>query len=85
MKIIPTPKCRSVECEQPDLDARFIAQVSCTLIDDLLVLPLQSAGLLSEDDLATIAQVKGVLLLLGEKGGVLEDWIEGKPHPESIN
>ena len=85
MKIIPTPKCRSVECEQPDLDARSIAQVSCTLIDDLLVLPLQSAGLLSEDDLATIAQVKGVLLLLGEKGGVLEDWIEGKPHPESIN
>ena len=85
MKIIPTPKCRSVECEQPDLDARSIAQVSCTLIDDLLVLPLQSAGRLSEDDLATIAQVKGVLLLLGEKGGVLEDWIEGKPHPESIN
>ena len=85
MKIIPTPQCRSFECEQPDLDARSIAQVSCTLIDDLLVLPLQSAGLLSEDDLATIAQVKGVLLLLGEKGGVLEDWIEGKPHPESIN
>ena len=85
MKIIPTPKCRSVECEQPDLDARSIAQVSCALIDDLLVLPLQSAGRLSEDDLATIAQVKGVLLLLGEKGGVLEDWIEGKPHPESIN
>ena len=85
MKIIPTPKCRSVECEQPDLDARSIAQVSCTLIDDLLVLPLQSAGRLSEDDLATIAQLKGVLLLLGEKGGVLEDWIEGKPHPESIN
>lgn len=85
MKIIPTPQYRSVECEQPDLDARSIAQVSCTLIDDLLVLPLQSAGLLSEDDLATIAQVKGVLLLLGEKGGVLEDWIEGKPHPESIN
>ena len=85
MKIIPTPKCRSVECEQPDLDARSIAQVSCTLIDDLLVHPLRSAGRLSEDDLATIAQVKGVLLLLGEKGGVLEDWIEGKPHPESIN
>jgi len=85
MKIIPTPQYRSVECEQPDLDARSIAQVSCTLIDDLLVLPLQSAGRLSEDDLATIAQVKGVLLLLGEKGGVLEDWIEGKPHPESIN
>ena len=85
MKIIPTPQCRSVECEQPDLDARSIAQVSCTLIDDLLVHPLRSAGRLSEDDLATIAQVKGVLLLLGEKGGVLEDWIEGKPHPESIN
>ena len=85
MKIIPTPQYRSVECEQPDLDARFIAQVSCTLIDDLLVLPLQSAGRLSEDDLATIAQLKGVLLLLGEKGGVLEDWIEGKPHAESTN
>ena len=85
MKIIPTPQYRSVECEQPDLDARSIAQVSCTLIDDLLVHPLQSAGRLSEDDLATIAQIKGVLLLLGEKGGVLEDWIEGKPHPESIN
>ena len=85
MKIIPTPKCRSVECEQPDLDARSIAQASCTLIDDLLVLPLQSAGRLSEDDLATIAQLKGVLLLLGEKGGVLEDWIEGKPHAESTN
>ena len=85
MKIIPTPQCRSFECEQPDLDARSIAQVSCTLIDDLLVLPLQSAGLLYEDDLATIAQVKGVLLLLGEKGGVLEDWIEGKPHTESTN
>ena len=85
MKLIPTPKCRSVECEQPDLDARSIAQVSCTLIDDLLVLPLQSAGLLSEDDLATISQLKGVLLLLGEKGGVLEDWIDGKPHTESIN
>ena len=85
MKIIPTPKCRSVECEQPDLDARSIAQVSCTLIDDLLVHPLRSAGRLSEDDLATIAQLKDVLLLLGEKGGVLEDWIDGKPHPESIN
>jgi len=85
MKIIPTPQYRSFECEQPDLDARSIAQVSCTLIDDLLVHPLRSAGRLSEDDLATIAQVKGVLLLLGEKGGVLEDWIEGKPHPESIN
>ena len=85
MEIIPTTQSRSVECEQPDLDARSIAQVSCTLIDDLLVLPLQSAGRLSEDDLATIAQLKGVLLLLGEKGGVLEDWIEGKPHPESIN
>ena len=85
MKIIPTPKCRSVECEQPDLDARSIAQVSCALIDDLLVYPLQSVGRLSEDDLATIAQLKDVLLLLGEKGGVLEDWIEGKPHPESIN
>ena len=85
MKIIPTPKCRSVECEQPDLDARSIAQVPCTLIDDLLVHPLQSAGRLSEDDLATIAKVKGVLLLLGEKGGVLEDWIEGKPHTESTN
>lgn len=85
MKIIPTPKCRSVQCEQPDLDARSIAKVSCTLIDDLLVLPQQSAGRLSEDDLATIAQLKGVLLLLGERGGVLEDWIEGKPHPESIN
>jgi hypothetical protein len=85
MKIIPTPQYRSVECEQPDLDARSIAQVSCTLIDDLLVHPLQSAGRLSEDDLATIAQLKDVLLLLGEKGGVLEDWIEGKPHPESIN
>ena len=85
MKIIPTPQYRSVECEQPDLDARSIAQVSCTLIDDLLVHPLRSAGRLSEDDLATIAQLKGVLLLLGEKGGVLEDWIEGKPHPESTN
>jgi hypothetical protein len=85
MKLIPTPQYRSVECEQPDLDARSIAQVSCALIDDLLVLPLQSAGRLSEDDLATISQLKGVLLLLGEKGGVLEDWIDGKPHPESIN
>ncbi|MGA1116486.1 MAG: hypothetical protein ACO3UY_08410 [Opitutales bacterium] len=85
MKIIPTPQYRSVECEQPDLDARSIAQVSCTLIDDLLVHPLRSAGRLSEDDLATIAQLKGVLLLLGEKGGVLEDWIEGKPHAESTN
>ena len=83
--MIPTPKCRSVECEQPDLDARSIAQVSCALIDDLLVYPLQSVGRLSEDDLVTIAQLKGVLLLLGEKGGVLEDWIEGKPHPESTN
>ena len=85
MKIIPTPQYRSVECEQPDLDARSIAQVSCTLIDDLLVYPLQSAGRLSEDDLATIAQLKGVLLLLGEKGRVLEDWIDGKPHTESTN
>ena len=85
MKIIPTPQCRSFECEQPDLDARSIAHVSCTLIDDLLVHPLQSAGRLSEDDLATIAQLKGVLLLLGEKGEVLEDWIEGKPHTESTN
>ena len=85
MKIIPTPKYRSVECEQPDLDARSIAQVSCALIDDLLVHPLRSAGRLSEDDLATIAQLKDVLLLLGEKGGVLEDWIEGKPHTESTN
>jgi hypothetical protein len=85
MKIIPTPQYRSVECEQPDLDARSIAQVSCTLIDDLLVHPLQSAGRLSEDDLATIAQLKGVLLLLGEKGGVLEDWIDGKPYTESTN
>jgi hypothetical protein len=85
MKIIPTPQYRNFECEQPDLDARSIAQVSCTLIDDLLVHPLRSAGRLSEDDLATIAQLKDVLLLLGEKGGVLEDWIDGKPHPESIN
>ena len=85
MEIIPTTQSRSVECEQPDLDARSIAQVSCALIDDLLVYPLQSAGRLSEDDLATIAQLKGVLLLLGEKGGVLEDWIEGKPHTESTN
>ena len=85
MEIIPTTQSRSVECEQPDLDARSIAQVSCTLIDDLLVHPLRSAGRLSEDDLATIAQLKGVLLLLGEKGGVLEDWIEGKPHTESTN
>ena len=85
MKIIPTPQCRSFECEQPDLDARSIAQVSCALIDDLLVYPLQSVGRLSEDDLATIAQLKGVLLLLGEKGGVLEDWIDGKPHTESTN
>ena len=85
MKIIPTPQCRSFECEQPDLDARSIAQVSCALIDDLLVYPLRSAGRLSEDDLATIAELKGVLLLLGEKGGVLEDWIDGKPHTESTN
>ena len=85
MKITPSPKQRTIETTEPDLDSRTIAQLSCGLIEDLLIQPLQRTGRLSPDDLSTIQHVQGVISMLGEKAGTLEDLLEGQPHRNSMN
>jgi len=85
MKITPSPKQRTIETTVPELDSRTIAQLSCGLIEDLLIRPLQRTGRLSPDDLSTIQQVQGVISMLGEKAGTLEDLLEGQPHQDSAN
>ena len=85
MKITPSPKQRTIETTEPELDSRTIAQLSCGLIEDLLIHPLQRTGRLSPDDLCTIQQVQGVISMLGEKAGTLEDLLEGQPHSDSVN
>ena len=85
MKITPSPKQRTIETTEPELDSRTIAQLSCGLIEDLLIRPLQGTGRLSPDDLSTIQQVQGVISMLGEKAGTLEDLLEGQPHQDSVN
>ena len=85
MKITPSPKQRTIETTEPALDSRTIAQLSCCLIENLLIHPLQRTGRLSPDDLSTIQQVQGVISMLGEKAGTLEDLLEGKPHQDSVN
>ena len=85
MKITPSAKQRTIETTEPDLDSRTIAQLSCGLIEDLLIRPLQGTGRLSPDDFSTIQQVQGVIYMLGEKAGTLEDLIEGQPHQDSLN
>ena len=85
MKISPSPKQRTIETTVPDLDSRTIAQLSSGLIYDLLIRPLQRTGRLSPDDLSTIQQVQGVISMLGEKAGTLEDLLEGQPHRDSVN
>ena len=85
MKITPSPKQRTIETTVPELDSRTIAQLSCGLIEDLLIRPLKRTGRLSPDDLSTIQQVQGVISLLGEKAGTLEDLLEGQPHQDSMN
>jgi len=66
-------------------DFYTIALLSCGLIEDLLIRPLQRTGRLSPDDLSTIQQVQGVISMLGEKAGTLEDLLEGQPHQDSVN
>ena len=85
MKITPSPKQRTIETTEPELDSRTIAQLSCGLIEDLLIRPLQQTGRLSPDDLSTIQQVLGVISMLGEKAGTLEDLFEGKMHRDYTN
>ena len=85
MKITPSQKQRTIETTVPDLDSRTIAQLSCGLIEDLLIHPLQRTGRLSPDDLPTIQQVQGVISMLGEKAGTLEDLLEGQTHQDSVN
>jgi hypothetical protein len=85
MKITPSTKQRSIETTEPELDSRTIAQLSCGLIEDLLIHPLQRTGRLSPDDLSTIQQVQGVISMLGAKAGTLEDLLEGQPHRDSVN
>ena len=85
MKITPPTKQRTIETTEPELDSRTIAQLSSGLIEDLLIHPLQRTGRLSSDDLSTIKQVQGVISLLGEKAGTLEDLLEGQPHSDSVN
>ena len=85
MKITPPTKQRSIETTEPELDSRTIAQLSCGLIEDLLIQPLQRTGRLSPDDLSTIQQVQGVISMLGEKAGTLEDLLEGQLHQDSFN
>ena len=85
MKITPSPKQRTIETTEPDLDSRTIAQLSCGLIEDLLIHPLQGTGRLSPEDLSTIQQVQGVICMLGEKAGTLEDLLEGQLHQDSFN
>ena len=85
MKITPSPKQRTVETTEPELDSRTMAQLSCGLIEDLLIHPLQRTGRLSPDDLSTIQQVQGVISMLSEKAGKLEDLLDGQPHRDSVN
>ena len=85
MKITSSPKQSTIETTKPELDSRTIAQLSCDLIEDLLIRPLQRTGRLSPDDLSTIQQVQGVISMLGEKAGNLEDLLEGQPHQDSVN
>jgi len=85
MKITPPTKQRTIETTEPELDSRTIAQLSCGLIEDLVIHRLQGIARLSPDDLSTIQQVQGVISMLGEKAGTLEDLLEGQPHRDSIN
>jgi len=85
MKITPSPKQRTIETTVSDLDSRTIAEVSCILIEDLLIHRLQGTDRLSPNDLSTIQQVQGVISMLGEKAGTLEDLLEGQPHQDSVN
>ena len=85
MKITPPPNQRTIETTEPELDSRTIAQLSCGLIEDLLIRPLQGTGRLSPDDLSTTQQVQGVISMLGEKAGTLEELLEGQPHQDSVN
>ena len=85
MKITPSPKQRTIETTVPELDSRTIAQLSCGLIEDLVIHRLQGIARLSPDDLSTIQQVQGVISMLGEKAGTLEDLLEGQPHQDSMN
>ena len=66
-------------------DFYTIAQLSCGLIEDLLIRPFQRTGRLFADDLSTIQQVQGVISMLGEKAGTLEDLLEGQRHQDSMN
>jgi hypothetical protein len=85
MKITPPTKQRTIETTEPELYSRTIAELSCDLIEDLLIRPLQRTGRLSPDDLSTIQQVQGVISMLGAKAGTLEDLLEGQPHQDSVN
>jgi hypothetical protein len=85
MKIIQIPQVRSVDIKKPEGDARSMADISCSLIDDLLVHPLQSTGRLSDNDLSAVSQLKAVICMLGEEAGVLEDMILGKAHEDGSN
>ena len=85
MKITPLTKQSTIETTEPDLDSRTIAELSCSLIEDLIIRPLQPTGRLSPDDLSTIQQVQRVISMLGEKAGTLEDLLEGQTHQDSVN
>ena len=85
MKITPSPKQHTIETTEPELDSRTIAQLSSSLIEDLLIRPLQRKGRLSPDDLSIIQQVQGMISMLGEKAGTLEDLLEGQVHRDSVN
>ena len=85
MKITPPTKQRTIETTEPELDSRTIAELSCGLIEDLVIHRLQGIARLSPDDLSTIQQVQGVISMLGEKAGTLEDLLEGQPHQDSVN
>jgi len=73
------------EPTDPDLDSRTISQATCSLIDDLLVRPLQVDGRLTDLDMSTVEQIKSTILILGQKAGTLEDWIEGTPQKDQVN
>ena len=85
MKITPPTKQRTIETSEPELDYRTIAQLSCGLIEDLVIHRLQGIARLSPDDLSTIQQVQRVICMLGEKAGTFEDLLEGQPHQDSVN
>ena len=85
MKITPPTKQRTIETTEPELDSRTIAELSCGLIEDLVIHRLQGIARLSPDDLSTIQPVQRVICMLGEKAGTLEDLLEGQPHQDSVN